>query len=549
VNLTTAGCLFVAGAGNGGRAHFTAGSPATAPEALSVGASLKTSETGTYLALDVSAPTSVAGVYPVGQTAEGPNIADYGTFSGEAVPAEPATACDPLTNAADVDGKIAIVSRGTCAYNNKAETAAAAGAIAVLMIDNVPVDHPVDGMTIDPPIPYWSLRYDDGVALLAAAPLTVSLTDGVAADVNAGPDFAAVFSARGPSARRLLLKPDLLAPGANVVSAAMGMGTEAVAMSGTSMACPVVAGAAALFRQARPTLDPLEVKALMTSSAAPVVNSFGAPFPAQIAGAGRLQLDAAVNATVSARVDGLPGEVGVSFGSIRASSTVTESRTVVITNHDASDVTLDVSIESAIPRAGVTVNVDPETITVPSQGSATVTASVTVEPAGLDPTPVYDAFTNSIASVDFTSLGSIPSILPTEESIERHSNQEQRIDEHRSIMSLALDCLMPLHGSLAFLHRRRADLHNRLSVLSAADDHQQVGNQHVPVRTLQLESRRAKLTHGVAHDVHRALDDRLASIDERHRLLPHQHGLGDLGRVRQIVEAHGNDLDARRRHR
>src|SRR5690606_29065160 len=86
-------------------------------------------------------------------------------------------------------------------------------------------------------------------------------------------DELAEFSSRGPVYRDVGLKPDITAPGVQISAAqAAGTGeTDApyVGMSGTSMAAPHVAGAAAIIAQAYPALDGEGLKALLMSTARP----------------------------------------------------------------------------------------------------------------------------------------------------------------------------------------------------------------------------------------------------------------------------------------
>jgi len=112
------------------------------------------------------------------------------------------------------------------------------------------------------------------------------------------------FSAATPNL--LALKPDLAAPGQNVVSAQEGTTGSYVSMSGTSMASPQVAGAAAVVLQARPTITPDSLKDLLERNADTTLNT--AQFPAVEAvwdddlGSGMLNVWAAVNAAAAADV-------------------------------------------------------------------------------------------------------------------------------------------------------------------------------------------------------------------------------------------------------
>ncbi len=101
------------------------------------------------------------------------------------------------------------------------------------------------------------------------------------------------FSSRGPTGD-LRVKPDVLAPGVDIIaplasgslleemagdSAIQGDGGSYIALSGTSMATPHVAGVVALIKQARPNLSPLEIKSLIVTTADPIepdVFSYGA---------------------------------------------------------------------------------------------------------------------------------------------------------------------------------------------------------------------------------------------------------------------------------
>ncbi|MEM1119807.1 MAG: M36 family metallopeptidase [Bacteroidota bacterium] len=90
--------------------------------------------------LTVNSPEGVAGDYEVGTASFGPNVNDLEQpIMGQAVIvndgsfSRPTLGCNPLVNADDVNGKIAIVDRGTCFFADKVLNAQNAGAIAVVV--------------------------------------------------------------------------------------------------------------------------------------------------------------------------------------------------------------------------------------------------------------------------------------------------------------------------------------------------------------------------------------------------------------------------------
>jgi serine protease AprX len=168
-------------------------------------------------------------------------------------------------------------------------------------------------------------------------------------DGNRANDRIATYSSRGPSRLDLVLKPDIVAPGNRVISTVANMSyldqyfgasndvplaaysnqkttsntsAKYMVLSGTSMAAPVVAGAAALMLQKYPTLSPDTVKArLMMSADKWGFNGFyGDPCTF---GAGYLDIPAALNCTVVATQPALSPLVyqdGIGFSYIDLSS-------------------------------------------------------------------------------------------------------------------------------------------------------------------------------------------------------------------------------------
>ncbi len=362
-----------------------------------MGISLKASEVIPAIGLQVDAPTAVAGLYPVGAADVGPSIDELGIYRGEVVLGDPILGCDAFVNATALADKIVLVRRGTCPYATKTQNAAAAGAVAVLVVDNALSDFP-NASAGSYVLPIFHLRLIDGDALIAAAPLDVSMGPRLTADITWGPDVLAGIGSRGPTADQLLLKPDLAAPGWQIVSASAGTGIEGIALSGSSMSSPLVAGGAAILRQGRPELGPLDVKALLTSSARPMRGPLGNLFPATGVGAGRIAVDAALAATITARSEGDTGQAGVSFGVVVTSSLRTESRTVVVTSTESEIANLDVTLEAASSWPGLLVTVSPESIEVPPNGSATFELTLTVDPELLPRAPAYGQYMDTVTA-------------------------------------------------------------------------------------------------------------------------------------------------------
>ncbi len=216
----------------------------------------------------------------------------------------------------DVKGKIALVRRGTNTFEEKAKAAEAAGAKALIVYNNTSGDIRMNVGIVD--IPVCSVSQDDGERLAAAKTGTLKISR----SQTSGP-FMSDFSSWGPSPS-LQIKPEITAHGGNILSAVTGHGYER--LSGTSMACPNMAGVIALLRQYVITnfeskimnengvIDYVEVNSivnrLLMSTADIVNNKNGLPYAVRKQGAGLANLDAA--ATTKAYIltyDRLDGSV------------------------------------------------------------------------------------------------------------------------------------------------------------------------------------------------------------------------------------------------
>ncbi len=164
-------------------------------------------------------------------------------------------------------------------------------------------------------------------------------------------DMIASFSSHGPiPGYDGWLKPNLLAPGVDILSTYLG-GTYA-SSSGTSMATPHVAGAAALVKQMRPTWTPEQIQASLMNTAI----DLGLDVHTQ--GAGRLQVDRAV------AVPGLVTPSSISFGTVDVSQPLwSDTRLLSLENVTGSARTYSLSVETRLPD-GVTARVEPNAMTL-----------------------------------------------------------------------------------------------------------------------------------------------------------------------------------------
>jgi subtilisin family serine protease len=153
----------------------------------------------------------------------------------------------------------------------------------------------------------------------AAKTIAVAASSGGHGSTNA--DVVADFSSGGPAPYSLQFKPDVTAPGEDVLSAAPG--GSFVENSGTSMASPHVAGAAALLRERHPTWTPAQVKSALVLTGAPVRSAGGEVSPLR-EGGGRINLPKADQPLVFAQ----PAEIP--FGLLRPRATA--NRTITLTD-------------------------------------------------------------------------------------------------------------------------------------------------------------------------------------------------------------------------
>jgi len=397
--------------------YNTITSPGTAPSVITVGATVNShifnptvSVNGTGAAANlkgIAAALSDSYFYP----------STYGANSGVLVDVtqSPVNDTDGLGCSAFPAGsltdKYALIQRGgpaTCTFDLKAANATAAGAIGVIfyMADSTALVNPG----------YICLDNNFSPCDLVGPGVMISLADGqnlrkyidanpgatVTID-SAGSEEAlpvsstvnqfAIYSSEGPAIDGSI-KPDMVATGgfdpyqSYYPSATNGMYTVGesydpngevfttngfAAANGTSFSAPLVAGAAALVKQAHPTWTAAQIKSALVNYAAQDVTSddLGDTVYVQQIGAGRLDANAAVTASVTAAPSTL------SFGYLAAGGTFPKPIPVTVTNKGTASVTLAVAVAQGLnTTTSATVTADQKSLTLAAGASATLNVTL-----------------------------------------------------------------------------------------------------------------------------------------------------------------------------
>ena len=387
-NAVDAGLVVAVAAGNSGPGQGTLESPGRARKIITVGASTNKHFVGqpfTYPAGGGTTIGAAVGDFPALPTAS------YTLFDTHS------TSCTSVDPGAS--GNLAIIDRGGCTFSTKVRNAIAAGAIGVLVINNVagdPTAMAKDGGGGDD-LPAVMIGKDEGAALRVTNPPDASADATLQEFVTTGnQDILAGFSSQGPTAVDFAVKPDVTSVGVNVLSSITcvgkpetcpGDGTGWAFFSGTSMSTPHIAGSAAVLLQLYPDWSPAQVKSALVNRADMVVqDAFTGTHDVgpTAQGAGRENLSVSADATT------WMDPVSASFGRV----TVGHPTPVTITlyNPTGTDQTFAVSKMKFTPstfgntvpliwNAGTITPGDDRitvdaSVMVPANGSTTLTATV-----------------------------------------------------------------------------------------------------------------------------------------------------------------------------
>lgn len=394
-----AGVTVVFSAGNEGPDPSTAGSPGYSEKVIAVGATTAPRTVASGF-VDVVAPDGAPDSLRGQQfqpAAFGPQIEGgtvWGPFPYVSVAAVSGStlACEPLPTGS-LSGQIAVIERGTCPFSTKILNAQIGGANSAIVYNS---EQGGDALITMAPgevadavgIPSVFVGRSTGLGLLDwrartgdAARVAIDARGRI---VDQPGDVVAAFSSRGPSFQGSL-KPDVVAPGFNILSAgyAAGEGVEIHTgfgvVSGTSMAAPHVAGAAALLRQIQPGWSPAQIKsALMSTAVAEVYldeerTQRATPLEQ---GAGRINVSAAASAPL------LFDRPALSFGNLSAVAGQPTRATLTVQARNVSGQPQQISFAAEPIRADeFTISVSPPRLSIAPGQTASFSVAIEI-PAG-----------------------------------------------------------------------------------------------------------------------------------------------------------------------
>ena len=415
-NAASTGIIICSAAGNAGDSYYIHSSPAAASGTLGVAATFN-DQAGYIFDSNVTSNTVGGGgigtkyftIYGSASPHVGAGgLTPAGDANGNTVYARPITSVEtpgaaegtgPLSNAAQINGKICLIDRGAgVGFTTKIQLCFNAGAVAVIVVNyNHPTDDPLVMSTAGQPnIPAVSMSRANRDTINTAAGgfdattgvptnpvnFTIFNDSGVVSHGGAAPDTIPSYSSRGPRLPDSATKPDIAAP-AEVVGVAQpftGNGIEN--FNGTSSATPHVAGEMALLRQLHSTFSVQELLALACETSTHdlfTTNAHTTQYGVGRIGAGRIDLTNAGNANVVAYNGSDPNLIGVSFGVVEvpvAGSTVL-TKSITVSNKGATNVTYNTSIATDPALTGGVFTVSPANFTVNAGTSTTATVTFT----------------------------------------------------------------------------------------------------------------------------------------------------------------------------
>lgn len=347
------GTSVVTANGNAGPENWTVGSPATASKAFAVGAS--------------TSPQSIPFLYESLEDKAIPLLAMMGALPWTLEKAYPTVnADDPNANIA---GKIALIKRDRIPFYEKVKQAEEAGAVAVIISNNEKgmFQGSVENAENPIKIPVASISQQDGTWLQKQIENDKLTMDTAYQETKID---IAPFSSRGPVTINWDIKPDIVAPGANILSTVPDGYQE---LQGTSMAAPHVTGAIALLKEAHPNWSNEQIIGALKTTAKSIKDEEKQDYDPIIQGMGEIQVQQAIDTQT------IIHDPSLSFGKINPyKETNTVDMKIENTTNKIQTYTFDIPKK----QKGLTWKL-PQTFTLGKKESKTIPVELSVTTAGL----------------------------------------------------------------------------------------------------------------------------------------------------------------------
>ena len=377
-NLDQANMIVAVASGNSGPDLRTVESPGSAARALTAGASSVGQQMFFVVTVGGSTYQTLKGDF--GSVPAGGLTANLAVLHGPASEfGGLSAACDALP-AGSLAGKIALLSRGVCDFTVKLQNVQDAGGVAALVVDRAdggPIVMGQNDNPVQPTIPGYMAALSARAALMASDGQSTTFPDIPTYVYEAsGDDLIADFTSAGPTDVDFRVKPDLVAPGVNVLSSVPANACATppcfAFFNGTSMATPHLAGTAAVVRAQHPDWSAAEIRsAIVNTAKRNVVHDLDgvAIADVNVVGAGRLDVQNAVEATIAL------DPVSVSFNAMPSGSG--QSRTVNVTVRNIGTAAKSLAFAVADSDSGVAYSVSPASASLGAGESTVVAVTMT----------------------------------------------------------------------------------------------------------------------------------------------------------------------------
>jgi minor extracellular serine protease Vpr len=475
-NIAKAGMMAVISAGNSGSTPYIVGAPGTAEESISVAASVDGMDKNwkfktVGFSAEGSAPYTVQRVEgsftkPI---ADAPIVGNL-VYVGDAASDFDQATIDKLA------GNVALIDRGGVSFVEKLNRAEAAGATGAVVANNQPGDAFVMGGEGSADIPGVMITLDEGSQIKSALnkgkSVSVTFDSKKLLEKTELIDTLTGFTSQGPRSEDALLKPEIAAPGFQIISASMGTGDKGVALNGTSMSAPHMAGVMALVKERFPAYTVAQQKAVVMNSATIMTDEKDSKYTITLQGAGLVQTFEALTSKT------LVMPASLSLGSFQLQKKKAVRKSITLFNQDNSEKVFRVYMDK---REGLALR--EKTITVPANQSKKVDLKLVIKTDGKQALEFHEGFIKVAVANDIVAtvpvLGvskRISKITPTSLKVSANSQEDSfdAITELQLNNSSLNDGVVELFNTIA-VDERKPDAGLDSAILSRSCDLHAVG--------------------------------------------------------------------------